>query len=113
MFRSAFARARSSGAAAPMRSNIARQATRSFASEVPKSVRDATQAASSSNMPLILALGGLSGLGAWYYMGGFDGDIKKPEVSLPKALSPGALNKNEFKEFTLKEVKPYNHDSST
>jgi hypothetical protein len=122
LFRNAIATARNSGsgvAAQPMRSSIARQATRQFASETPKPVQQAQQAASqaaasgSSNLPLILGLGGLGGLGAWYYMGGFGGDVKKPE--LPKALSigGGALNKNEFKEFTLKEVKPYNHDSST
>jgi hypothetical protein len=112
MFRSAFATARSSGAA-PLRSSVARQVTRSFASEAPKPVQQAAQAASGSNLPLILGLGGVGGLGAWYYMGGFDGQVKKPEVSMPKALQSGALSKSDFKEFTLKEVKPYNHDSST
>lgn len=124
LFRSAIATARNSsghggtsGSAGPIRFSIARQATRSFASETPKPVQQAQQAASqaaasgSSNLPLILGLGGVGGLGVYYYLGGFQGEVKKPE--LPKALSPGALNKNEFKEFTLKEVKPYNHDSST
>ena len=66
---------------------------------------------SSSNLPLILALGGVSGLGAWYDLGGF-GD-KTPSLSVPLPSGPVALDSKEFREFTLKEVRPYNHDSST
>lgn len=116
LFRNAVATARSSGAVG-LRGGVSYQATRSFATEMPKSAQQATQAAkeagSNSNIPLILALGGLGGLGAWYYMGGFDG--KKPEMpkAVAEVMTPGALNSKEFKEFTLKEIKPYNHDSST
>lgn len=122
MFRSAIATARSNGIrAAPLRPSATRQAIRSFASEPPKPAESAAPkaaaaaataaAGSSSNVPLVLALGGLGGLGAWYYMGGF-GD-QKPGVPGLAATKPGALDRQEFKEFTLKEIKPYNHDSST
>jgi cytochrome-b5 reductase len=119
MFRSAIAGARNGGidaAGLSMRSSfVARQATRSFASEIPKPVKDAAQAGASSNLPLILALGGLGGFGAWYYMGGF-GDQKSAaaiKAAVPSSIGGGALNPKEFIEFTLKEVIPYNHDSST
>jgi cytochrome-b5 reductase len=113
--------------------------------QLPRSGQQARHASSSaasgasSNLPLILGLGGLAGLGGWYYLGGFQSadKAKKNAVALKdeaesKAKSAadsvkgaagsaaaaagsvtGALNKDAFKEFTLKEIKPYNHDSST
>lgn len=119
MFRSAIATARNSGvgAATPLRTSLARPTVRSFASSVPKAAEQAAPkmptppSGSSSNLPLILALGGVSGLGAWYYLGGF-GD-KTPSLSVPLPSGPVALDSKEFREFTLKEVRPYNHDSST
>ncbi|CAO1635608.1 unnamed protein product [Parajaminaea phylloscopi] len=76
-------------------------------------------ASSSSNLPLYLSLGGLAGLGGWYALGGFgDANAAKEKVkdSVPSSLTAGApvaLSKDAFKEFKLKEVKPYNHDSAT
>ncbi|KAK0556129.1 hypothetical protein OC846_001348 [Tilletia horrida] len=76
---------------------------------------------SQSNTPLYLALGGLAGLGAWYATGGF-GPAEKQKAknaaqqavsSASSQLKEAALTKDAFTEFTLKEVKPYNHDSST
>ncbi len=142
----------------------------------------AAGSSASSNLPLILGLGGVGGLGAWYYLGGFDstakakanaqhladqardkahdakdkvhdaahdakekakglagdakdkaqgladdakdkaaraaGDAKDKAAQAAGAASAaadslgGALDKNSFKEFTVKEIKPYNHDSS-
>ncbi|PWN93030.1 ferredoxin reductase-like protein [Acaromyces ingoldii] len=83
---------------------------RTLATEAPKpSAGSPPPSSSSSNTPLILALAGVGGLGAWYAMGGF-GD--KPSVPGTGSVT-GVLDKNAFKEFTLKEVIPYNHDSST
>lgn len=65
---------------------------------------------SQSNLPLFLALGGLGGLGAWYGMGGFgDGakaEAKKAVAKVEGAASAlsGALSKDEFRDFTLKEL---------
>ena len=74
---------------------------------------------------MLLGIAGLGGLGAFYYLGGF----KDPKAAKEKASElakdakaqagaaatgsvTGALAKDAFKEFTLKEIKPYNHDSS-
>ena len=62
-----------------------------------------------SNTPLYLTLGGIAGIGAWYGLGGFDGKSKLGQV---KADGGAALDGNEFRGFKLREVKPYNHDSS-
>ena len=62
-----------------------------------------------SNTPLYLTLGGIAGIGAWYGLGGFDGKSKFGQV---KADGGAALDGNEFRGFKLREVKPYNHDSS-
>lgn len=72
---------------------------------------------SSSNLPLILGLGGIAGLGGYYYLGG----MNDPKAAAQKATNvvqgvtgaAGALDKNAFVDFKLKEIKPYNHDSST
>lgn len=117
MFRNAVATARTSGLS--VRGNAARASSiRSFASEAPKpaaqqAAQTAKEAGSSSNLPLVLALGGLGGLGAWYYMGGFDGGKPQVPAAVAGAVTSGALNPKEFREFVLKEVKPYNHDSAT
>ncbi|PWN52216.1 ferredoxin reductase-like protein [Violaceomyces palustris] len=77
-----------------------------------------------SNTPLFLALGGLAGLGAWYAMGGFGDGKQVPAKVQEKGQdlaqkaeqavgAGGALRKDAFVNLTLKEVKPYNHDSST
>ncbi|KAK0530677.1 NADH-cytochrome b5 reductase [Tilletia horrida] len=76
---------------------------------------------SSSNTPLFLALGGVGGLGLWYALGGFGpADKEKAKQAAQQAVSAAskqvkeaALTKDGFVDFVLKEVKPYNHDSST
>lgn len=99
----------------PLRSALPRQAIRGFAEqaprETPKPAAAAADAAKSSNLPLILSLAGVGGLAAFYGLGGF-ADAKQ-QVKAVGGVAPGALDRKEFKEFTLKEVHPYNHDSST
>ncbi|KDN52564.1 putative NADH-cytochrome b5 reductase 2 [Tilletiaria anomala UBC 951] len=82
-------------------------------------------AGNSSNLPLVLGLGGLAGLGGWYALGGFNSTDKaknnakelaesaKSQAKAGATSVSGALDKSTFKEFTLKEIKPYNHDSAT
>ncbi|KAE8264698.1 hypothetical protein A4X09_0g6884 [Tilletia walkeri] len=80
----------------------------------------AAPSGSSSNTPLYLAAGGLAGLAAWYGLGGFGpANKEKAKDAAHKVASAvgqakeAALNKDAFVDFVLKEVKPYNHDSST
>lgn len=40
-------------------------------------------------------------------------DAADKAKSAAGSAAPGALNKNEFVEFTLKQIKPYSHDTST
>jgi len=81
----------------------------------------AAPSGSNSNTPLFLALGGVGGLGLWYSLGGFSSvDKDKAKAAAQQAASSvsskvkeAALAKDGFVDFVLKEVKPYNHDSST
>ncbi|SJX64026.1 probable NADH-cytochrome b5 reductase 2 [Sporisorium reilianum f. sp. reilianum] len=102
----------------------ARSSLRSKAPAVRQYATDAGKPSSGgSNLPLVLALGGVAGIGAWYGLGGFDDPKKatnkiqeKGKEAADKAkgvVEGGALNKDQFVEFTLKEIKPYNHDSAT
>lgn len=106
------ARSASTATAAPLRSALGRQgaAFRGYATEGGSNPSAAK--GSSSNTPLILSVLGVAGLGSWYAMGGF-GDGKPGAGGSVGSAAAGALDKNAFKEFVLKEVKPYNHDSST
>ncbi|CAD6921565.1 unnamed protein product [Tilletia controversa] len=86
---------------------------RTYASAPPSS-------GSNSSVPLYLAAGGLAGLGAWYGLGGFGpANKEKAQAAVDKVQSAvgqakeAALSKDAFVDFVLKEVKPYNHDSST
>lgn len=93
------------------RATSARQGVRTYAS-APSS------GGSSSNLPLILGGAGVAGLGAWVLMGGMgSADAKKAAGSVANAVpgvgAPAALNKDEWREFKLKEIIPYNHDSAT
>ncbi|CDU25307.1 related to MCR1-cytochrome-b5 reductase [Sporisorium scitamineum] len=101
----------------------ARSSLRSKAPAVRQYATEAGKPSGSSNLPLVLALGGVAGIGAWYGLGGFD-DPKKVSNKIQEtdkeaadkakgAVEGGALNKDQFVEFTLKEIKPYNHDSAT
>lgn len=101
----------------------ARSSLRSKAPAVRQYATEAGKPSGGSNLPLVLALGGVAGLGAWYGLGGFD-DPKKASNKIQEkgkeavdqakgAVEGGALNKDQFVEFTLKEIKPYNHDSAT
>lgn len=65
-----------------------------------------------SNTPLYLSLGGIAGLGLWYAMGGFNGDIRSKLDQIHADDGENALSPEEFRPLKLKEVKPYNHDSS-
>lgn len=66
-----------------------------------------------SNVGLYLSLGGAAGIGAWYAMGGLNGDLKsKIQEIHADGGSDVALDKDEWRTFKLKEVRPYNHDSS-
>ncbi|EST08009.1 Oxidoreductase, FAD-binding domain protein [Kalmanozyma brasiliensis GHG001] len=121
-------------------SSLGQAARSSLRSQAPAARSYATEAgkpSGGSNLPLILGLGGIAGLGAWYSLGGFDdpkaakskiqekgkeaADKAKGAVDQAKgavdsakgAVGSGALNKDKFLEFTLKEIKPYNHDSAT
>ncbi|KAN0060931.1 NADH-cytochrome b5 reductase [Thecaphora frezii] len=107
-------------------SSIAQAARSTLRSQVAPFRGYATEAGKSggnSNLPLVLGLGGLGGLAAWYSLGGFDDPRKvsnklqeKGQTAVNKAaetVEGGALNKDAFTEFTLKEIKPYNHDSAT
>jgi cytochrome-b5 reductase len=60
--------------------------------------------AKSSNLPLLLGVGGLLGLGAYIYADKAGAAPKKPLVS--------ALDKDNFKEFPVKRVEPYNHNTA-
>ncbi|KAB5594574.1 Methylcrotonoyl-CoA carboxylase subunit alpha [Ceratobasidium theobromae] len=60
--------------------------------------------AKSSNLPLLLGIGGLLGLGAYVYA---DKAGPKPAKALVSAL-----DKDNFKEFTVKRVDPYNHNTA-
>lgn len=107
-------------------SSLGQAARSSLRSQTPAVRQYATEAgkpSGGSNLPLVLALGGVAGLGAWYSLGGFDDPKKvsnkiqeKGKEAVDKAKEAGqstALNKDQFVEFTLKEIKPYNHDSAT
>lgn len=62
--------------------------------------------AKSSNLPLLLGVGGLLGIGAYIY-------ADRAEVKTkPKAPLVSALNKDQFKEFAVKKVEPYNHNTA-
>ncbi|ELU40317.1 cytochrome-b5 reductase [Rhizoctonia solani AG-1 IA] len=61
-------------------------------------------AAKSSNLPLLLGVGGLLGIGAYIYADKTEVKPKKPLVS--------ALDKDNFKEFAVKKVEPYNHNTA-
>jgi len=72
-----------------------------------------TTSKASSNVSLYLSLGGLAGIGAWYATGGFQGDIRsKLQQIHADSGSDVALSSEEFRPLKLKEVRPYNHDSS-
>jgi cytochrome-b5 reductase len=93
-------------------------AARSSVRPSVRSYATAPSSGGSSNLPLYLGLGGIAGLGAYWGLGGLNGS--PPKVSgkdVKEALSPtsvsGALSKDKFIDFKLKEVIPYNHDSST
>ncbi|KAG8763327.1 NADH-cytochrome b5 reductase [Ceratobasidium sp. 423] len=60
--------------------------------------------AKSSNLPLLLGVGGLLGIGAYIYADKTEAKPKKPLVS--------ALDKDNFKEFAVKKVEPYNHNTA-
>ncbi|KAJ1302652.1 hypothetical protein OPQ81_002969 [Rhizoctonia solani] len=60
--------------------------------------------AKSSNLPLLLGVGGLLGIGAYIYADKIQAKPKKPLVS--------ALDKDNFKEFSVKKVEPYNHNTA-
>ncbi|KAL5640234.1 hypothetical protein ACGC1H_007491 [Rhizoctonia solani] len=60
--------------------------------------------AKSSNLPLLLGVGGLLGIGAYIYA---DKQEAKPKVPLVSAL-----DKDSFKEFAVKKVEPYNHNTA-
>lgn len=99
-------------------STFARSAARA---PIARSVRPFAQArkystpsnpTQSSNTGLYLSLGGVAGLGLWYAMGGFNGDIRSKLSEIRADDGEAALSSDEFRPFKLKEVKPYNHDSS-
>ncbi|KAF8600913.1 cytochrome-b5 reductase [Ceratobasidium sp. AG-I] len=60
--------------------------------------------AKSSNLPLLLGVGGLLGIGAYIYADRAEAKPKVPLVS--------ALNKDQFKTFAVKKVEPYNHNTA-
>lgn len=72
----------------------------------------ATPSKKESNSGLYLALGGLAGIGAWYAMGGFNGDIKQKISQISADNGEPALSNSEFRPFVLKDIKKYNHDSA-
>ncbi|KAG8758283.1 NADH-cytochrome b5 reductase [Ceratobasidium sp. 428] len=63
-------------------------------------------AAKSSNLPLLLGLGGLLGIGAYVYADRAGG------ASKPKVPLVSALDKDNFKELVVKRVEPYNHNAA-
>ena len=71
-----------------------------------------TSSTKQSNLPLYLSLGGIAGIGAWYAMGGLDGNLKAKISELNADDGDVALSSQEFRELKLKEVRPYNHDSA-
>lgn len=105
------ATARPAAASMPFKSAISRQAIRGYADQA-----SSPSPQSSNNLPLLLGLGGLAGLSGYiYFYGGLSGATKGKVGDVQNAISSqlGVLDKKEFKEFVLKEVRPYNHDSST
>ncbi|WFD01527.1 cytochrome-b5 reductase [Malassezia obtusa] len=68
--------------------------------------------ARSNNTALYLSLGGMAGLGLWYAMGGLNGDLRSKIDAIHADGGDVALSSQEFRPLKLKEVKPYNHDSS-
>ncbi|WFD25866.1 cytochrome-b5 reductase [Malassezia nana] len=86
------------------RAALPTQSVRAFSARTP------TQ--TSSSVRLYLSLGGLAGLGTWYAMGNM-GDIRsKVQQIHADSGSDVALSNDEFRPLKLKEVRPYNHDSS-
>lgn len=111
LFRTSLSAVAKPAAAPSLRAALPRQSLRGFADQAPRQ-----PSSSSSNLPLILGVAGLSGLGYYAYTGGIGGgSLNKATKSAPgdSGALAGALNPKEFKEFVLKEVKPYNHDSAT
>ncbi|WFD31052.1 cytochrome-b5 reductase [Malassezia sp. CBS 17886] len=62
-----------------------------------------------SNTAMYLLVGGVSGVAAWYYLGGLSGGGGGATV---EAEAGPALTPDRFIPFTLVERKQYNHDSS-
>ncbi|QRV80378.1 hypothetical protein RhiJN_08393 [Ceratobasidium sp. AG-Ba] len=62
-------------------------------------------ATKSSNLPLLLGVGGLIGIGAYVYAD------RSSAVSKPKVPLVSALDKDNFKELTVKRVEAYNHNT--
>ncbi|CAO1613549.1 unnamed protein product [Sympodiomycopsis kandeliae] len=77
---------------------------------------------SSSNLGLVAVGAGVAGIGYWLYLGGLDDTSagQKASDAAQKAKNAaqgatgiaGALSKDKFTDFKLKEIKPYNHDSA-
>lgn len=84
-------------ARASVRPAVPRSALRSvrFNSTAPK-----PEPAKSSSLPQALAGIALGAAGYYYFT-----------QSSPAEAAPDALNSDEFREFTVKNTKPYNHDS--
>ncbi|KAH7338840.1 cytochrome-b5 reductase [Rhizoctonia solani] len=81
-----------------------RVASRNLTSSVRRYSTAPPAPAKSSNLPLLLGVGGLLGIGAYIYADKAEVKPKKPLVS--------ALDKDNFKEFAVKKVEPYNHNTA-
>lgn len=88
--------------------NSARMALRQTARPASQARFVSTSRPSRSSMGLYLSLAGLAGLGGWYAMGG----SQSAPLGKMAAEEAKALSSEEFRPFKLKEVRPYNHDSS-
>lgn len=89
-------------------------ALRAATRTVPTTARlySSSASKSQSNLGLYLSLAGVAGIGSWFALGGFNGDLKSKITEIRADSGEPALNKDEWRSFKIKEVHPYNHDSS-
>ncbi|WFD35810.1 cytochrome-b5 reductase [Malassezia cuniculi] len=81
----------------------AASATRMYSSAAPKA---------NSNTGLYFSLAGVAGIASWFALGGFNGDLRSKLAEIRADSGETALNKDEWRSFKIKEIRPYNHDSS-
>ncbi|KAI0348190.1 ferredoxin reductase-like C-terminal NADP-linked domain-containing protein [Trametopsis cervina] len=80
---------------------------RAFAANARRYATAPPPAAKSSNLPLILIGGGVVGISAYIYL-----DRTAPTVAPKKVQEKSPLDPDNFVDFKLKKVEPYNHNTA-